>query len=135
MSKLLRIPLDDASIPWRSTRHPGITWFALGGGSEEGGDEASDEDEAIEKKEAVVLIRMSPGCGYPPHLHVGAEDVVILQGGYRDELGEHEAGTFLRYPAGSTHAPVATGDRSRPESAANPACILFAIAREGVRTL
>lgn len=81
------------------------------------------------------MIRMAPGCGYPPHRHVGAEDVVILRGGYRDETGVHVEGTFVSYPAGSAHAPVACGDSSRPESPENPPCILFAIVRGGVETL
>ena len=82
-----------------------------------------------------MVIRMAPGCGYPPHRHVGAEDVLVLRGGYRDEMGEHLEGTFVSYPAGSTHAPVARGDRNLPESAENPPCILFAFARGGVENL
>ncbi|MHC5069256.1 MAG: cupin domain-containing protein, partial [Planctomycetota bacterium] len=37
---------------------------------------------------AAVLIKMAPGCSYPKHQHKGAEELFILQGGYRDELGE-----------------------------------------------
>jgi len=135
MSELLRISLDDASIPWRPTRYAGVGWFALDGAASDRGGSDPGANDGGEKKDAVVLIRMAPGCGYPPHLHLGDEDVVILHGGYRDELGEHAAGTFLRYAAGSTHAPVACGDRSLPEGPSNPPCILFAIARQGVRTL
>ena len=92
-------------------------------------------DEDPRSDTPVVVIRMAPGCGYPAHRHVGAEDVLILQGGYRDEMGEHRAGTYLSYPPGSVHTPVACGDRDRPESEENPACILFAIARGGVENL
>jgi anti-sigma factor ChrR (cupin superfamily) len=114
--------LDPARVAWRATRHLGVSWYpfdvrALGG--------PADED-------AVVLIRMDPGCGYPRHRHLGIEDVLVLQGGYRDELGEHRAGAYLRYPAGSTHAPVALGDPARPPGPDNPSCLLFAIARGGV---
>ena len=129
-SPLFRLQLDDASIPWRSTSHPGISWHSL--------DLNAGEPEAAglrKAKDAVVLIRMAPGRGYPPHRHLGSEDVLILQGGYADELGEHLAGTFLRYAAGSAHSPVACGDPGLPESAENPACILFAIARGGVQEL
>lgn len=80
----------------------------------------------------MVLIRMDPGCSYPPHRHAGIEDVLVLQGGYRDDRGEHVAGSFFRYPSGSTHAPVALGDPARPAGKDNPSCILFAIARGGV---
>jgi anti-sigma factor ChrR (cupin superfamily) len=117
--------LDDESIPWRTTSHPGVSWHVLNAG-ESGSDQPQD---------AAVLIRMSPGSGYPPHRHLGSEDVLILQGSYQDELGVHTAGTFLRYPAGSSHEPVACGDARLPESSRNPACILFAIARGGVQNL
>lgn len=116
--------LDDASIAWVPTRHPGVRWLRL----ESHGDRERSDD-------AVVLIRMAPGCGYPAHRHVGAEDVVVLRGGYRDEAGEHIEGAFVSYPAGSRHAPVACGDPDRPESDENPPCILFAIARGGVENL
>lgn len=83
----------------------------------------------------MVLIRMAPGRGYPPHRHIGAEDVLVLRGGYLDDAGVHGEGSFVSYPAGSAHAPVACGDSARPESPENPACILFAIVRGGVENL
>jgi anti-sigma factor ChrR (cupin superfamily) len=118
----LSLRLDLAAIPWRATRHPGITWhpFEVPGLPAE-----SSQD-------AVALIRMEPGCGYPPNRHEGIEDVLILEGSYRDELGLHVAGTFVRYAAGSEHAPIAVGDRDAEGSTNHPACVLFAVARGGV---
>lgn len=81
------------------------------------------------------MIRMDPGCGYPAHRHQGIEDVLVLQGAYRDDQGQHSAGSYFRYAAGSTHAPVAMGDPKRPPADDNPSCILFAIARGGVENL
>lgn len=78
---------------------------------------------------------MSPGCGYPPHRHIGIEEVLVLAGGYRDESGEHRAGEYLRYPPDSIHAPVALGDPRSPEGPENEACLLFASARGGVVNL
>lgn len=83
----------------------------------------------------MVLIRMEPGCGYPLHRHRGIEDVLVLQGGYRDDLGEYLAGTHIRYASGSAHSPVALGDPKRPSGEDNPSWILFAIARGGVDNL
>ena len=132
---LIRADLfDDASTSWNFTRHPGVRWRRLDEGRSED-PRAEGRGENPHPEDAVVVIRMAPGCGYPAHRHVGAEDVVVLRGGYRDEMGEHRAGTFLRYPAGSRHTPVACGDPSLPESEANPACILFAVARGGVENL
>jgi anti-sigma factor ChrR (cupin superfamily) len=78
---------------------------------------------------------MAPGCGYPAHRHLDVEEVLILAGGYRDELGDHRAGDYLRYPPGSEHAPVALGDATRPAGPGNEACLLFASARGGVLNL
>lgn len=112
-------------LPWQSTRYEGVQWIDLAGGDGAGGRSADDAS-------MTVLIRMAPGRGYPAHRHIGAEDVLVLSGGYRDGDGfEVNAGDFHRYPAGSVHAPVALGDEGRPVDDANPACVLFAVAHAG----
>jgi anti-sigma factor ChrR (cupin superfamily) len=104
-----------AAIPWRTTRHAGVgIWFY-----------ASDERTG----RTVALIRMDPGCGYPRHRHRGAEEVFVVQGGYRDEFGEHRAGAFVRYEDGTDHAPVALG------APGDAACVLLAVAHEGIALL
>ena len=53
--------------------------------------------------------------------------MLVLQGGYRDAMGEHMQGAFVRYEDGTAHAPVAIdGDAE---------CILFAVAHEGIALL
>jgi anti-sigma factor ChrR (cupin superfamily) len=121
----LRLSLDDRELAWRPTRYPGVHWLRL--------HPAEDAKEA--SGEAAVLIRMEPGRGYPAHEHLDVEDVFLLQGGYRDAAGEHRAGTYLRYASGSRHGPVALGDPDQPIGPANPPCILFAVARGGIRVL
>jgi anti-sigma factor ChrR (cupin superfamily) len=121
----LGLTADDSRVPWRSTRHAGVHWLPL----------HPDATDDLAPVDVVVLIRMDPGCGYPPHEHVGDEEVLVLQGGYEDELGAHLAGTFSRYPSGSRHTPVAIGRRDVPIGPGNPACILFAVARGGVTNL
>ena len=102
--------LDPAQIPFRETSHSGIALHFLHRDEESG--------------RAIVLIRMEPGCGYPTHRHIGTEEVLVLQGGYRDEQGEHEAGEFVSYADGTTHTPVAL-ELGEP-------CVLFAIAERGI---
>lgn len=123
----LEIDVDVARVEWRPTRVEGVEWFLL---ASEG--EGATRDA---RTGATVLIRMAPGRGYPPHRHLGVEEVLILRGGYRDDRGEHRAGTYLRYPAGSVHTPIALGDPTAPESDTNPACVLFASARGGIEPL
>lgn len=130
----LAVKLDESALAWRATRHPGVAWVPLhlAGDSEAGGARGSGPRSP---EESTVLIRMAPGCGYPAHRHVGVEEVLVLRGGYRDELGEHRTGDYLRYPAGSAHTPVALGTRGAPEGPGNEACLLFASARGGVENL
>jgi len=118
----LRFSVDADDVPWRSTRTPGVAWFPVHGGD---GKRPGD---------AAVLIRMEPGCGYPPHRHLGVEEVLVLQGGYRDEFGTHESGDYVRYEAGSVHAPVALGE-PHGSGADQPSCLLYAIARGGTEVL
>jgi anti-sigma factor ChrR (cupin superfamily) len=123
----LAVKVDEASLAWRATRYPGIEWVPL--------HLEPDGERTGKATESTVLIRMAPGCGYPAHRHVGIEEVLILRGGYRDESGEHRAGDYLRYAAGSVHTPVALGDRTAPEGPGNEACLLYASARGGVENL
>jgi len=124
------LKLDESALPWRTTRHPGVSWIPL----HDEGDRTPDRGRSA-PRDSTVLIRMEPGCGYPPHRHLDVEEVLVLRGGYRDDRGDHRAGAYLRYPAGSVHAPVALGDRSRPVGEDNQACLLFAVARGGVENL
>jgi len=134
----LAVKIDEAAVAWRSTRHPGIEWVPLESadvGEHLERDASSPETAGRSAQDSTVLIRMAPGCGYPAHRHVGVEEVLVLRGGYRDAYGEHHAGEYLRYPAGSVHAPVALGTSFAPEGPGNEACLLFASARGGVLNL
>lgn len=122
----LSVRLDMQGLAWRATRFPGVEWYPLHHGEPIAG--AGHQD-------AAVLIRMDPGASYPAHRHLGIEDVLILEGGYRDEFGEHGPGSYVRYPEGSVHRPIATGDPGKRASEGNPACVMFAIARGGVENL
>lgn len=108
--------MDAAEVAWRGTQVEGVDWCLL---ASEGAGEGAEAG-------ATVLIRMAPGCGYPPHRHLDVEELLVLAGGYRDAMGEHRAGDYVRYPAGSAHAPVAIGDT---------ACLLYASARGGIEVL
>jgi anti-sigma factor ChrR (cupin superfamily) len=110
-------PLDAARIPWRETRIAGVAWLPLHLESEHGPRAGGGEG-------STVLIRMDPGCGYPRHAHLDVEEVLCLAGGYEDELGTVRAGDYVRYGKGSAHAPVALPGEP---------CVLFAVARGGIR--
>ena len=102
--------IDLDAVPFEPTRHPGVSIHFYRS------DRASGH--------AAVMIRMEPGASYPGHRHDGPEELLVLQGGFRDERGVYRAGDYARFEAGSAHRPVALED--------GPACVFFAIAHEGI---
>ena len=55
--------------------------------------------------ENVSLVRLAKDSRQIPHRHLGGEEIYVISGSLRDEFGEHRAGTWLRYPAMSSHEP------------------------------
>lgn len=57
------------------------------------------------REENVFLMRWAPDTAYPEHVHEGGEEVLVLDGAFHDEDGHYPKGSWVRYPAGSRHAP------------------------------
>lgn len=55
--------------------------------------------------ESVALVRWAPGTRLGPHRHQGGEEIFVLSGTFQDEHGDYPAGTWIRSPHGSEHAP------------------------------
>lgn len=56
---------------------------------------------------ATTIVRFAPGSVFPVHTHGGGEEYFVLEGDFVDEDGSHEAGSYVRNPPGSRHAPSA----------------------------
>lgn len=56
-----------------------------------------------------ALVSWAPQTVFSPHVHPGGEEILVLEGVFRDEDGEYPAGTWLRNPRWSRHAPF-TGE-------------------------
>ncbi|WP_166836830.1 cupin domain-containing protein [Rheinheimera pleomorphica] len=52
-----------------------------------------------------ALVRWAPNTQFNRHIHVGGEEILVLQGLFRDEHGEYPAGSWLRNPRYSEHTP------------------------------
>jgi hypothetical protein len=52
-----------------------------------------------------ALVRWAPETRFNPHTHVGGEEILVLDGVFRDEHGEYPAGTWIRSPHLSNHRP------------------------------
>lgn len=63
---------------------------------------------------ATSLVRFAPGSRFPAHTHGGGEEFLVLEGVFEDETGAFPAGSYVRNPAGTRHAP-----------ASGPGCLLF----------
>lgn len=65
-----------------------------------------------------VLVRARPGAVYPPHRHLGDEEILVLRGRLRDGRGEYGPGEIVRSATGSVHSEEALpGDE----------CVCFAV--------
>jgi len=54
---------------------------------------------------ATSIVRYDAGSHFPRHTHGGGEEYLVLEGTFSDERGDHPAGTYVRNPPGSAHAP------------------------------
>lgn len=52
-----------------------------------------------------ALVRWAPDTRFNPHVHPGGEEIFVLEGVFRDELGAYPAGSWLRSPPMSRHTP------------------------------
>ena len=54
---------------------------------------------------ATSLVRYAPNSRFSPHVHGGGEEFFVLEGEFGDEHQAYPAGTYVRNPIGSRHAP------------------------------
>jgi anti-sigma factor ChrR (cupin superfamily) len=58
-----------------------------------------------ERGHATSVVRYLPGSAFARHEHPLGEEILVLDGVFSDETGHYPAGTYLRNPPGSGHAP------------------------------
>jgi len=63
------------------------------------------EREGGEVARATTIVRYAPGSQFSSHVHGGGEEFFVLDGTFIDEHGVYPAGTYVRNPPGSEHAP------------------------------
>ena len=54
---------------------------------------------------ATSLVRYAGGAHFESHTHHGGEEFLVLEGVFSDQYGDYPAGTYIRNPPGSAHAP------------------------------
>ncbi|PZO08191.1 MAG: cupin [Lysobacteraceae bacterium] len=88
-----RVVVRPDDTPWQPSPSPGVTRRPL----DRVGDEAA---------RATSLVRYAPGSVFPSHGHPGGEEILVLDGVFSDERGDHGPGAYLRNPEGFGHAPL-----------------------------
>ncbi|RUO66342.1 anti-ECFsigma factor, ChrR [Pseudidiomarina planktonica] len=63
------------------------------------------EREEAERGRATSLVEYKPGASFKTHQHPLGEEIFVLAGVFSDENGDYGAGTYIRNPPGSEHAP------------------------------
>ena len=58
-----------------------------------------------ESGHATTIVRYAAESQYSAHTHQGGEEFLVLDGVFQDEHGDFHAGTYVRNPPGSRHAP------------------------------
>jgi anti-sigma factor ChrR (cupin superfamily) len=81
--------VEVASLPWESTRFPGVQQKTL----------LVDRDSGV----VTALMKFAPGAKLPDHEHVLIEQTYVLEGSLVCGEGECRAGEFVWRPAGSRH--------------------------------
>ena len=60
--------------------------------------------------EHVALVKWPAGERFQPHTHFGGEEIYVINGEFKDELGSYPAGTWIRSPHLSSHNPYVDED-------------------------
>ncbi|MCC2616537.1 cupin domain-containing protein [Aestuariibacter halophilus] len=96
-----RVVIETANASWQPSPMAGVERKPL-------------EREERESGRATSIVRYAPGAAFNTHQHPAGEEIFVLDGVFSDEHGNFGAGTYLRNPPGSQHAPFS-----------KPGCILF----------
>lgn len=66
------------------------------------------ERDGGEVARATSIVRYAPGARFDRHTHALGEEILVLDGTLSDDAGDYPAGTYLKNPPGSAHAPFST---------------------------
>jgi anti-sigma factor ChrR (cupin superfamily) len=86
------VALNTAELAWVASPSPGVERRLL-------------ERIGAEVARATSVVRYAAGSRFARHGHGGGEEILVLEGTFADEQGLYPAGTYLRNPPGSAHAP------------------------------
>lgn len=86
------VVIDSQQQPWLDSPAKGVQRIPL-------------EREAAESGHVTSIVKYAAGSQFTAHEHPKGEEIFVLDGVFSDENGDYPAGSYLRNPAGSRHAP------------------------------
>lgn len=87
-----RVVETPQTAEWRPSPSPGVERRML--------DRVGDEVAV-----ATSVVRYAPNSRFPVHVHDKGEEFLVLDGVFSDDSGDYGAGTYVRNPPGTSHAP------------------------------
>ncbi|MES2755945.1 MAG: cupin domain-containing protein [Pseudomonadota bacterium] len=87
-----RVVVESSRIDWVASPAAGIERRLL-------------ERDGGEVARATSIVRYAPGTSFSRHSHDLGEEIFVLDGVLDDESGSYSAGTYIKNPPGSSHAP------------------------------
>jgi anti-sigma factor ChrR (cupin superfamily) len=87
-----RVVIETSSLDWVPSPNPAVQRKLL-------------ERDGGEIARACSMVRYAPRAQFENHTHEKGEEIFVLEGTFADELGEYQAGTYIKNPPGSKHAP------------------------------
>lgn len=88
----IRLVIDTHNEPWLPSPANGVWRKQL-------------EREAKESGHTTSVVKYEPGSKFSAHQHPLGEEIFVLDGVFSDEHGDYIAGSYLRHPPKSSHAP------------------------------
>ena len=92
MDRAQRVLVDTSEMEWEKSPAAGVWRKKL-------------ERAASESGQVTSVVRYAAGSTFKAHAHPLGEEIFVLDGFFADENGEYPAGSYLRNPPGSRHAP------------------------------
>jgi anti-sigma factor ChrR (cupin superfamily) len=86
------IALNTSQMEWISSPHPKVLRKPL-------------ERENAESGHTTSVVQYLKDSSFNSHPHPLGEEIYVISGTFSDETGDYPAGTYLRNPPGSSHAP------------------------------
>jgi anti-sigma factor ChrR (cupin superfamily) len=87
-----KVVIETHKQPWLPSPAPGVERKPL-------------ERQEAESGHTSSIVKYQPGSAFKSHSHPLGEEILVLEGTFSDETGDYPAGTYIRNPPGSSHAP------------------------------